>query len=92
MTPRQFGPMTRMPCARACSTTCLLERGALGPDLLEARRDDDDAADAGLAALLDEVRASVGGGVTMTARSTGSGMAVTLGCAWMPEHARAGAG
>ena len=46
MTPRQFGPTTRIPYRRAASSTCALERRALGADLLEPGADDDHALDA----------------------------------------------
>ena len=54
ITPRQFGPMTRILAAPRLFQELLLELGALRPDLLEAGGDDDRAADAGLAALVDD--------------------------------------
>ena len=54
ITPRQLGPMSRMPYRRAASTAWRSSSAPSGADLLEARRDDDHGADARLAALLDD--------------------------------------
>ena len=56
MTPRQLGPTTRIPFARAVARTWRSSSAPAGPDLLEAGRDDDDALDAGRGALLDHGR------------------------------------
>ena len=79
ITPRQFGPMTRMPPRRAVGEDLALQLRALRADLLEAGRDDDRAADAGLGALAMIRPGTVAAGVTMTARSTGSGSTARLG-------------
>ena len=76
--------MSRIRPRRACSSTWLLELGALRADFLEPGRDDDGPLDARLDALADHA-GDGRRGVTMTARSTGSGIAPMWGYDRMPS-------
>ena len=78
MTPRQLGPMTRTPCLRASSTTWRSSSAPSGPTSLNPAEMTTTARTP--ASPHWAMRAgTVGGGVTMTARSTGSGMAPISG-------------
>jgi hypothetical protein len=87
MTPRQFGPMSRMPCARACSTSARSSAAPSGPTSLKPAEmtmtfrhpaRPQSATRSGI----------VAGGVTMTASSGRSGRSLTVGCAAMPRTDR----
>ena len=86
MTPRQLGPTTRMPAARAVRSTSCSSAAPAGPTsrnpaLMMMTPRMPRAAHSSMSAGTD------GGGVTMTARSTGSPMAVSEGDALMPRMA-----
>ena len=78
ITPRQFGPMIRMPPRRACSMIRRSSSTPSGPISLKP-------AEMMIAPWTPAsthspmMPGTVGAGVTMTARSTGSGTAVMLG-------------
>src|SRR5579871_2764400 len=84
ITPRQFGPITRILAARASSSTCCSSAAPAGPTSLKP------------AEITTAPRTPVsphsrmmpgidGGGVTTTARSTGSGMSESDGYAFTPS-------
>ena len=86
MIPRQFGPTTRMPCRRAAASTCRSSSTPAAPTSLNPA----------LMMITPRTPASphsstrpgaVFGGVTMTARSTGSPIAPMVGYALTPRIA-----
>ena len=79
MTPRQFGPTMRMPRRARLGEHLALQLRAVGADLAEAGRDDDRARERPCAAHSATSAGRRRGGVTMTARSTGSSIAARLG-------------
>jgi hypothetical protein len=80
--PRQLGPTMRMPVAAHLLDEPVLQRLALGPARLgEARGDDHQGAHA-LAMQSSATSSTCAAGTTITARSTGSGMASTDGYAF----------
>ena len=75
--PRQFGPISRAPCARTSASSRSCRSAPSRSDLREPGRDDDERANAGVERLARRPSSTAAAGSAITARSTGSGISAT---------------